>query len=109
MTVHHPLDVNLQRYGSVVNGDGEVSRNTVPLGPFTGYASVLKGSRFLKPAQQLLDEMCDVGARVEKIVSAADSSLMENYVQERNGSVDDGNDVEGRNNKSRLLNVLDEV
>ncbi|XP_058739688.1 BEL1-like homeodomain protein 9 [Vicia villosa] len=111
MSVHHPLEVNnLQRYGSVVvNGGGEVSRNTVPLGPFTGYASVLKGSRFLKPAQQLLDEMCDVGARVEKIASAADLSLMENSVQERNGSVDDGNDVEGRKNKSRLLNVLDEI
>ncbi|CAI8612713.1 unnamed protein product [Vicia faba] len=110
MSVHHPLEANLQRYGSVVvNGGGEVSRNTVPLGPFTGYASVLKGSRFLKPAQQLLDEICDVGVCVEKIVSAADLSLMENSIQERNGIVEDGNDVEGRKNKSRLLNVLDEI
>jgi Associated with HOX len=29
-----------------------------PLGPFTGYAAVLKSSRFLKPAQQLLEELC---------------------------------------------------
>lgn len=29
-----------------------------PLGPFTGYATILKSSRFLKPAQQLLDEFC---------------------------------------------------
>ncbi|CAL5192217.1 unnamed protein product [Lathyrus oleraceus] len=109
MNVHHPLEANLQRYGSVVvNGSGEVTRNTVPLGPFTGYASVLKGSRFLKPAQQLLDEICDVGVRVEKIVPAGDSSLMENPIQERNGIVDD-DDIEGRKNKSRLINVLDEI
>ncbi|KAK7272166.1 hypothetical protein RJT34_28599 [Clitoria ternatea] len=33
-------------------------RNVGPLGPFTGYATILKGSRFLKSAQQLLDEIC---------------------------------------------------
>ncbi|KAL5994579.1 hypothetical protein ACLOJK_024632 [Asimina triloba] len=31
-----------------------------PLGPFTGYATILKNSKFLKPAQQLLDELCSV-------------------------------------------------
>ncbi|KAA8550366.1 hypothetical protein F0562_002050 [Nyssa sinensis] len=35
-------------------------RNTGPLGPFTGYATILKNSRFLKPAHQLLDELCSV-------------------------------------------------
>ncbi|GAU46945.1 hypothetical protein TSUD_180490 [Trifolium subterraneum] len=112
MNIHHPLEVNnnLQKYGSVV----DVSRNTVPLGPFTGYASVLKGSRFLKPAQQLLDEICLVGVRADdKIVTAVDASLiLENhYEQESNefvNGVDDGNN-EGRKNKSRLLTVLDEI
>ncbi|KAL6979355.1 hypothetical protein U1Q18_021021 [Sarracenia purpurea var. burkii] len=33
-------------------------RNTGPLGPFTGYATILKVSKFLKPAQQLLDDIC---------------------------------------------------
>ncbi|KAL4389064.1 hypothetical protein AHAS_Ahas03G0007700 [Arachis hypogaea] len=34
-------------------------RNSVgPLGPFTGYATILKSSRFLKPCQKLLDEYC---------------------------------------------------
>jgi hypothetical protein len=33
--------------------------NTIgPLGPFTGYATILKNSRFLKIAQNLLDEFC---------------------------------------------------
>ncbi|KAL0911772.1 hypothetical protein M5K25_019934 [Dendrobium thyrsiflorum] len=32
----------------------------LPLGPFTGYASVLNRSRFLDPARQLLEEVCDV-------------------------------------------------
>ncbi|KAK6926762.1 Homeobox KN domain, partial [Dillenia turbinata] len=35
-------------------------RSTGPLGPFTGYATILKCSKFLKPAQQLLDEFCSV-------------------------------------------------
>jgi hypothetical protein len=106
MNIHHP--------GSVV----DVSRNTVPLGPFTGYASVLKGSRFLKPAQQLLDEICYVGVRAdEKIATAVDASLiLENYYdQESNETVNGADDTlgdgnnEGRKNKSRLLTVLDEV
>lgn len=35
-------------------------RGAGPLGPFTGYATILKSSKFLKPAQQLLDEFCNV-------------------------------------------------
>ncbi|CAK9138735.1 unnamed protein product [Ilex paraguariensis] len=35
-------------------------QNTGPLGPFTGYATILKSSKFLKPAQQLLDEFCRI-------------------------------------------------
>ncbi|EMS54662.1 BEL1-like homeodomain protein 9 [Triticum urartu] len=34
---------------------------TGPYGPFTGYAAVLGRSRFLGPAQKLLEEICDVG------------------------------------------------
>ncbi|CAN1253063.1 BEL1-like homeodomain protein 8 [Linum perenne] len=29
-----------------------------PLGPFTGYATILKSSRFLKPAQELMEQWC---------------------------------------------------
>ncbi|KAI3450592.1 hypothetical protein Pfo_007257 [Paulownia fortunei] len=35
-------------------------RNPGPLGPFTGYATILRSSKFLRPAQQLLDELCCV-------------------------------------------------
>ncbi|XP_061974896.1 BEL1-like homeodomain protein 9 [Populus nigra] len=55
-----------QRYNAVsVSGDytkqnGEMRSSVVPLGPFTGYASILTSSRFLKPAQQILDEICGV-------------------------------------------------
>ncbi|XP_027343378.1 BEL1-like homeodomain protein 9 [Abrus precatorius] len=59
-------------------------RNVGPLGPFTGYATILKNSRFLKSAQQLLDEICcfsdsklakacDVSERVYGEVSASTS------------------------------------
>lgn len=36
-------------------------RNVGPLGPFTGYATILKNSKYLKPAQELLNDNCDVG------------------------------------------------
>ncbi|KAK4358733.1 hypothetical protein RND71_020962 [Anisodus tanguticus] len=36
--------------------------SAVPLGPFTGYAAILKSSKFLRPAQLLLDELCDLAA-----------------------------------------------
>ena len=52
MSIHGGSDIVLRSSSS----------SLVPLGPFTGYASVLKGSRFLKPAQMLLEEVCDVGA-----------------------------------------------
>ena len=91
------------------SGLNEVSRCTVPMGPFTGYASILKGSRFLKPAQQLLEELCDVGGVcAEKIV--ADASLMEPIPPESSSEDplgDHGGD-QGRK-KSRLLTMLDEV
>ncbi|KAI3822807.1 hypothetical protein L1987_10405 [Smallanthus sonchifolius] len=32
-----------------------------PLGPFTGYATILKNSKYLEPAQELLSGNCDVG------------------------------------------------
>ncbi|XP_050215994.1 BEL1-like homeodomain protein 8 [Mercurialis annua] len=43
----------------VVATPSNAFRNSGPLGPFTGYATILKNSRFLKPAQELLDEFCD--------------------------------------------------
>ncbi|OIW01223.1 hypothetical protein TanjilG_10384 [Lupinus angustifolius] len=96
------------------------SRNTVPLGPFTGYAMILKGSRFLKPAQQLLEEVCDVGVRgiyTEKITTDVDTTLMEPPPMESlstggivgvdDDAIGDGN--ESRKKKPRLLTILDEV
>ena len=126
---------NLQRYGPAIYGDNKVSggcvnvpgglvgnevfrSSVVPLGPFTGYASILKGSRFLKPAQQLLEELCLVGVRGvygEKITP--DLSLMEPPNSEslrESGIAEDpvgcgGDEGEGRRKKSRLLTMLDEV
>lgn len=111
-----PLELNLQRYGSMIYGGGGVIQGLVEGGggsggsvPFTGYASVLKDSRFLKPAQELLEEMCDVGnlgVCGEKVVVVADSSLMMESPLERLSEEDPFGD--GRN-KSRLLTMLDEV
>ncbi|KAJ6805925.1 BEL1-like homeodomain protein 9 [Iris pallida] len=54
-----------------------------PLGPFTGYATILKSSKFLKPAQQLLEEFCSVvtGSR-----SARDNSSSNYRASERDSS-----------------------
>ncbi|KAG9453073.1 hypothetical protein H6P81_005977 [Aristolochia fimbriata] len=103
--------------GNYVVIGGDVSRSAVPLGPFTGYAEVLKGSRFLKPAQQLLQEYCNVGlqgAYLEKI------SAMDHHVEMERMSdseiIDDPVGVgtstdcgEFRRKKTRLISMLDEV
>ncbi len=135
LSSHHqtnlPLELNLQRYGSgsggyvipgIVGGSAsasnDVSRSSVPLGPFTGYASILKGSRFLKPAQQLLEEFCEVAGRgiyAEKVT--ADSSLMDSPMDSlsASGIVDDRDPLscedgaEIRSKKSRLISMLNEV
>ncbi|KAK5836678.1 BEL1-like homeodomain protein 9 [Gossypium arboreum] len=130
-----PLELNLQRYGSAIYSDkvtdsgyvvpsiirgsastsNEVSRGSLPLGPFTGYASILKGSRFLRPAQMLLEELCDVGRGLYAEKMTPDSSLMDPSLQNLSGTgiIDDslsgGDGGESRRKKSRLISMLDEV
>ena len=41
-------------------GNATNVQNTGLLGPFTGYSTILNSSRFLKPAQELLEEFCGV-------------------------------------------------
>uniref|UniRef100_A0A453FXG0 POX domain-containing protein n=2 Tax=Aegilops tauschii TaxID=37682 RepID=A0A453FXG0_AEGTS len=49
-----------------------------PYGPFTGYATVLGRSRFLGPAQKLLEEICDVGgAAAHADTSVLDEGLLD--------------------------------
>ncbi|KAH0979673.1 hypothetical protein GBA52_006850 [Prunus armeniaca] len=77
-------------------------RRSVPLGPFTGYASVLKRSRFLKPAQQLLEDFCGSGR--------SDSNpTPPNYLSGRvkDPTTDDRVEVQLKN--SRLTIMLEEV
>lgn len=54
--------VSSKGYGNslhdIVGTSSYAHRNAGPLGPFTGYATILKSSKFLRPAQQLLDEFC---------------------------------------------------
>ncbi|KAJ0670649.1 putative transcription factor Homeodomain-TALE-BEL family [Helianthus annuus] len=42
-------------------------RSMGPLGPFTGYATILKNSKYLEPAQELLSDSCDVGGAHELV------------------------------------------
>lgn len=46
--------------GTTSTSNAAYHRGTGPLGPFTGYATILKSSKFLKPAQQLLEDFCRV-------------------------------------------------
>ncbi|CAN1135112.1 BEL1-like homeodomain protein 8 [Linum perenne] len=88
----------------------------VPMGPFTGYASILEGSRFLTPAQQLLQEFCDVGSGGQALISPSrdkispDPSLMDpppRIPDDPISSFDSPN--ENRSSKPRLISMLDEV
>ncbi|KAL1323617.1 hypothetical protein AAHE18_13G029000 [Arachis hypogaea] len=61
---HHSQNVHVKSSTTTTNPmmmkpSSYYYRNSVgPLGPFTGYATILKSSRFLKPCQKLLDEYC---------------------------------------------------
>jgi phage gp45-like len=89
----------------VVGTSTHAFRNTGPLGPFTGYATILKSSGFLKPAQELLEEFSIVtGPKLmrtfemfERIsgdqVSAPALADTVNTVDEEGGT--NGNDISG--------------
>lgn len=90
-----------------------------PLGPFTGYALILKGSRFVAPAVELLDEVCGLGGQADegrdKLV--ADSSLLEGINEglsnaaasvEDSGSNGGCGGGDGRT-RTKLIAMLDEV
>ncbi|XP_019448784.1 PREDICTED: BEL1-like homeodomain protein 8 isoform X1 [Lupinus angustifolius] len=57
-------------------------RNIGPLGPFTGYATILKCSRFLKPCQELLDQLC---SRCRGLSASTSADVDENWVAEKRG------------------------
>ncbi|KAL6131535.1 hypothetical protein ACLB2K_069910 [Fragaria x ananassa] len=84
---------------------GEFRSSLVPLGPFTGYASILKHSRFLNPAQQLLQDSCGSDR------SDSDPPRLLNYFNERARDqiigVSDRFELQFKN--SSLTIMLDEV
>ncbi|XP_058099444.1 BEL1-like homeodomain protein 9 [Magnolia sinica] len=89
-----------------------MSRSSVPLGPFTGYAAVLKGSRFLEPARQLLEEFCNVGQGVVDR-SSGDSAMEDDREMESLGGAGISDGAAGisddRRRKTRLFSMLDEA
>ncbi|ERM94865.1 BEL1-like homeodomain protein 4 [Amborella trichopoda] len=46
--------------GYIGGSSMDAQRSAGPLGPFTGYATILKSSKFLRPAQLILSEFCSV-------------------------------------------------
>ncbi|KAF5737192.1 BEL1-like homeodomain protein 9 [Tripterygium wilfordii] len=115
---HHsnlPLELNYMVPAGIIGGAGsgsasnEVSRSSVPLGPFTGYSSILKGSKFLKPAQQLMEELCDAGRAIYAEKIAPDSALMEPSMDSSGDLLSCLDGSENRRKKSRLLSMLDEL
>ncbi|XP_008785491.2 BEL1-like homeodomain protein 9 [Phoenix dactylifera] len=92
-----------------------------PAGPFTGYAAVLNRSRFLEPARQILEEICDAGRR--QGLSGGGGGMLLDADPPELSSLDHhkmeglaGGEVEGRISgteqqwkKTRLVSMLDEV
>lgn len=75
-------------------------------GPFTGYASILKGSRFLKPAQLLMEEICGINY-AEKLLEPDEDSV--GVMDPSIDGPDDNNGSEHRRNKYKLITMLHEV
>ncbi|GER47343.1 BEL1-like homeodomain protein [Striga asiatica] len=72
---------------------------------------IMKGSRFLRPAQQLLEELCNMGrvVRVDKIgpdPGLLDPPPLDNLTGV--GIIDDSGDGGELKKKLRLLSMLDE-
>ncbi|MBA0643095.1 hypothetical protein Goklo_027414 [Gossypium klotzschianum] len=110
---HQNSSIYTDMVPAIFSGANGSTSNSVPLGPFTGYASILKGSRFLRPAQQLLEELCDVG----KGIYTEKASLMElpplqnphTNTLDGGDSGGSGGDGDGQRKKSTLISILDEV
>ncbi|KAK1270269.1 BEL1-like homeodomain protein 9 [Acorus gramineus] len=101
------LSLSSERFGGL--GDAlPRTTSSVPLGPFTGYATILKGSRFLRPAQQLLEELCEVVGRRDLLERSdgESSSMVVDPLMDDGGIVDVDGD---RQKKTRLMCMLDEV
>ncbi|KAL1209523.1 BEL1-like homeodomain protein 8 [Cardamine amara subsp. amara] len=88
-----------------------------PLGPFTGYASILKSSRFLEPAQKVLEEFC---ISYSKKISGCESTSMDNDDSSRmlsttnrvvDGFSSSSEPLEPKNRlkRAKLLFLLEEV
>ncbi|XP_077236866.1 POX (plant homeobox) family protein [Tasmannia lanceolata] len=96
-----------------------IAGSSVPVGPFTGYTAVLKGSRFLKPTLQLLEEFCDVGRGVYVERNGAgeilpldhemDSLSGAGICEDPAGFGAGGDHGEHRRKNSSLISMLDEV
>lgn len=94
---------------------------SAPFGPFTGYAAVLGRSRFLGPAEKLLEEICDVGgaaSHVDRSVSdegLLDADPMEAIDHDMAGAdraTSDAGPISGAEQqwkKTRLISMMEEV
>uniref|UniRef100_A0ACD5U2B4 Uncharacterized protein n=1 Tax=Avena sativa TaxID=4498 RepID=A0ACD5U2B4_AVESA len=93
---------------------------TGPYGPFTGYAAVLGRSRFLGPAQKLLEEICDVGGRPAQLDRCSDDGLLDMDAAGDVGHDMDSSDhaaaeavtvsgAEQQWRKTRLISLMEEV
>jgi hypothetical protein len=106
-----------------LGGGGGGGVATGPYGPFTGYAAVLNRSRFLGPAQKLLEEICDVGGRPSPVDRCSDDGLLDMDAMDPAGDV--GHEMESSDRaaaeavtvsgaeqqwrKTRLISLMEEV
>ncbi|XP_047939804.1 BEL1-like homeodomain protein 8 [Salvia hispanica] len=73
-----PIHQNVSSSSRIHGAQGLTHRNPGPLGPFTGYATILRSSRFLRPAQQMLEELCCIaGPKDVEICDVSDEILEE--------------------------------
>lgn len=96
-----PHDAVSVRVGDSFVLDSNFRSASVPMGPFTGYALILKRSRFLKPAQQLLEDFCGPG------LAKSDSNPLDEFNTCIQLPISASARVEFKN--SKLMFMLEEV
>lgn len=84
---HHGVKGGIENVDMVGNSGFTPRCAAGPLGPFTGYATILKSSKFLRPTQQLLDEICNIFTQksVNVVLDDSDNKVSNEIRPSRDG------------------------
>ncbi|XP_057782487.1 BEL1-like homeodomain protein 7 isoform X1 [Salvia miltiorrhiza] len=97
---------NMSAGSRVLGAQASTHRNPGPLGPFTGYATILRSSRFLRPAQQLLEDLCCIAGTKEVEACDVSDEIMEEVRVSSEGASNNAEHAMAGNNSGGLSSFV---